>query len=104
MRGGDNAKLGIRVEIKPNRMEVEVWDQGPGLPPCTEESLFEKFTRGDPESAISGLGIGLAICRTIIRLHQGDIHAYNRLEGGASFRFWLPLTQVNPTDMILAES
>jgi two-component system sensor histidine kinase KdpD len=82
----------IRVAAKawPALIEVRIADAGPGLPAGEEERVFEKFHRGRVESAQSGFGLGLAICKTIVEAHGGDIHARNLLEGGAEFRFSLP--------------
>lgn len=67
-----------------------VADNGPGLAQGTEESIFEKFTRGQTESATPGVGLGLAICRAIVEAHGGRIWAENRPNGGACFCFTLP--------------
>jgi two-component system sensor histidine kinase KdpD len=72
-------------------LHVEVSDNGPGLPPGDEEALFEKFTRGERESAKPGVGLGLAICRALVEAHGGTIRAANRQQGGAAFTFALPL-------------
>ena len=71
-------------------IEVAVEDRGPGLPPGREVAVFDKFTRGEPESIVPGIGLGLAICRTIIEAHGGSIRAENRAGGGARFVFTLP--------------
>ena len=55
-----------------------------------EEEIFEKFERGDKESATPGVGLGLAICRAILQAHGGTIRAENRPGGGARFLFELP--------------
>ncbi len=85
---------GSLIEIKARRdgdhVEIEVADNGPGLPPGREESLFEKFTRGREETSVSGIGLGLAIVRAIVTAHGGTIHAENRPEGGARFVIRLP--------------
>ncbi len=70
---------------------VSVTDNGPGLPKGQEEAIFEKFTRGERESATSGVGLGLAICRAIVEAHKGKIWAENNPAGGARFSFTLPL-------------
>jgi two-component system sensor histidine kinase KdpD len=72
-------------------LDIAVTDNGPGLPPGQEETVFEKFTRGERESAKPGVGLGLAICRAIVGAHGGTIRAANRPEGGAAFVFTLPL-------------
>ncbi len=62
-----------------------------GLPPGREQAIFEKFTRGNDESSITGVGLGLTITRAIIGAHGGQIEAHNRASGGACFVFRLPL-------------
>ncbi len=85
------AAIGIRASVKGGQAEIDVWDEGPGLPKGQESDLFEKFVRGRAESSVTGVGLGLAICRAIIDAHGGTITAENRPEGGACFRISLPL-------------
>ncbi len=66
-------------------LRVAVSDNGPGLPYGREEAIFEKFTRGERESATPGVGLGLAICRAIVEAHGGTIHAEAAPGGGACF-------------------
>jgi two-component system sensor histidine kinase KdpD len=61
------------------------------LPVGKEEALFEKFARGHEESAVSGVGLGLAIVRAIVEVHKGTVRAENRREGGARFVVSLPV-------------
>jgi two-component system sensor histidine kinase KdpD len=82
-------------------LEVAVSDDGPGLPPGQEEAVFDKFVRGERESAKPGVGLGLAICRAIVEAHGGTIRAANRPEGGVAFVFTLPLG--TPPDMQLPD-
>jgi two-component system sensor histidine kinase KdpD len=75
-------------------VRVTVDDAGPGLPPGMETRIFEKFTRGEKESATPGIGLGLAICRAIVEAHGGTIGAENRLGDAAQVigaRFWFTL-------------
>ena len=71
-------------------IHVEVRDRGPGLRPGTEARVFEKFFRGAGAPA-GGSGLGLTICRGIVAAHGGTMEAVNRPDGGASFRFTLPI-------------
>ena len=82
----------IAIGAAASGASVEVWvaDNGPGLPAGKEEMIFKKFERGQKESATSGVGLGLAICRAIIEAHGGRIRAENRRDGGARFVFTLP--------------
>ena len=81
----------LSAEVVADRLSVSVADDGPGLPPGGEEAVFQKFTRGERESATPGVGLGLAICRAIVGAHHGEIVARNRPGGGAVFAFTLPL-------------
>ncbi len=66
---------------------VSVLDTGPGIDPATAEQLFDVFAGSGKQG---GLGVGLAICRTIVAAHGGWITAANHEQGGAAFAFTLP--------------
>lgn len=84
-------EIAIGARIRVDWAELAVCDEGSGVPPGREESIFALFERGTQDGAASGTGLGLAICRAIVEAHGGEIHAENRPEGGACFRFTLPL-------------
>jgi two-component system, OmpR family, sensor histidine kinase KdpD len=71
------------------RLVVE--DSGPGLGLEDPEKLFEKFTRARPDGNCGGIGLGLAICRAVASLHDGDIRATASSLGGARFELSLPM-------------
>jgi len=81
----------IGAEVEDTRMHVIVADNGPGLPAGDPARLFQKFQRGQSESAVVGVGLGLAICQAIVTAHGGVIEARERAGGGAHFEFTLPL-------------
>ncbi|EJK3052548.1 sensor histidine kinase [Escherichia coli] len=87
---GAQAEIGIDAHVEGENLQLDVWDNGPGLPPGQEQTIFDKFARGNKESAVPGVGLGLAICRAIVDVHGGTITAFNRPEGGACFRVTLP--------------
>jgi two-component system sensor histidine kinase KdpD len=94
----EGTAIGITASAETDRLTVEVWDEGPGLPVGREQALFEKFARGHAESTVPGVGLGLAICRAIIEAHGGQIRAANRVAGGARFTFTLPLETPPPLE------
>jgi len=83
--------IGVTALVTVAQLNVEVWDEGPGLPPGGEQTVFDKFSRGHVESATPGVGLGLTICRVIIEAHGGQIQGANRASGGTCFTFTLPL-------------
>jgi len=84
--------IGIAAAQDGAFVRVTVDDTGPGLPPGDPARLFDKFQRGNGEGSIVGVGLGLAICKAIVRAHGGDIEARRRPEGGARFEVTLPST------------
>ncbi|MCX5539410.1 DUF4118 domain-containing protein [Paraburkholderia sp. CNPSo 3076] len=89
-------------------VRVEVQDGGPGLPAGMETRVFDKFTRGEKESALPGIGLGLAICRAIVEAHGGRIGASNRTDMngnvlGACFWFMLPADETPPAETEVPE-
>jgi two-component system, OmpR family, sensor histidine kinase KdpD len=88
-----DSEIWIRAHLQSRQVEISIEDNGPGLPTPDPEIMFEKFQRGVPEGSVRGIGLGLAICRTILALHKGRIWAENRAPRGAAFRFTIPLVQ-----------
>jgi len=82
----------LRAQQRDDEVVVTVEDYGDGLSDRDVERVFDKFHRGSIESG-SGLGLGLAICRSIVRLHGGRAWAERVSGGGTAFHFSLPLEQ-----------
>jgi two-component system sensor histidine kinase KdpD len=93
----DGTRVEISASVVSDALEVAVRDYGPGFPPGEEARVFEKFHQARPESAQSGFGLGLAICKAIVEAHGGTIEARNAPGGGAEFRFALPLPATEAT-------
>jgi two-component system, OmpR family, sensor histidine kinase KdpD len=88
---GTRVRVAAVAEVEVVRVYVD--DDGPGLPPGESARLFDKFHRGTEESAVAGVGLGLAISRAIIRAHGGSIEAQQRPGGGARFDLTLPTVE-----------
>lgn len=90
-----SAPLEIQVQVVDPDIMVSIADHGPGIPTDDLERIFDKFYRVSGAkrraTSIMGTGLGLAVCRGLVEAHGGRIWAENRPEGGAVFRFTLPL-------------
>lgn len=87
--GGEPVDLSVHVY--PDALLIEVSDNGPGIPPDALPHIFERFYKADKARGRSeGSGLGLAIAWENARLHDGELSARNRPEGGAVFTFRLP--------------
>jgi len=73
---------------------VELTDEGPGVAPEKLEHIFERFMQISPRSEPGGgAGLGLAICKSIVELHRGEIAARNRTDRcGLVIGFTLPVS------------
>lgn len=85
-RSGDGA-LWVTSRIADGEIEVCVDDNGPGIPADEAEKIFGAFYTTKP----SGLGMGLAICSSVVRAHGGSLHAETSPCGGGRIRFNIPL-------------
>ncbi len=89
----DGADLRVRVQPKARGVLLEVQDHGIGLPPEAADRIFEPFSRAPnaEQLQITGMGLGLFICRNIVEQHQGRIWARSAGEGtGTLMSIWLP--------------
>lgn len=99
---GRHTPAGSEVEVKAIKsggfIRFEVSDNGPGLPPGEEEKVFEKFHKARAEASTGGFGLGLAICRGILKAHNSQIWARNNSKGGTEFVFELKIDPVAKVD------
>jgi signal transduction histidine kinase len=89
-RGGE-----VRVSLRErgSHAEIRIRDNGSGIAPAALESIFEPFAQGEQDGARSGggLGLGLALVKTLVTLHGGNVRASSQGKGqGAEFTVSLP--------------
>lgn len=80
-RYGDQAVLVFEVE-----------DNGPGIPPDQQQTLFQPFFRANNVNAeVSGVGLGLTVVKAAVEAHQGRVYCESTAGQGSLFGFWVPL-------------
>ena len=89
----EGGKVGIGMAFTDAGFEVAITDQGPGIPPETQERVFERFYRADAGRARSegGTGLGLSIARNTLRSHGGDVYLWSQVGLGSTFTLFFPL-------------
>ncbi|MBO5340002.1 MAG: DUF4118 domain-containing protein [Oscillospiraceae bacterium] len=90
---GDLEHIELSLYQEENHAVVTVSDRGRGIPPQTLEDINQgkELPLSGDSDASRGMGIGLSACRSIISAHSGSFSAENRPDGGALFRFELPM-------------
>jgi signal transduction histidine kinase len=86
-------EVSVTTDLSGASAEIRVSDTGPGMAVGDLKNVFDPFFTTKPQ----GMGIGLAIVRTIVEAHQGQISAENRLSGGALFTIRLPIARTRST-------
>ncbi len=86
------ANIGVKARRVDAEVEIDVIDDGPGIPEQQLEHIFERFSRGDAGETqrVGGTGLGLAISKSLIELHGGTIGAESTPGEGSTFRIRLP--------------
>ena len=69
---------------------ISVRDFGKGIPPTDQTKIFDRFERATPVNEVSGLGLGLYICRQIVEAHRGKIELSSEVGKGSLFKVILP--------------
>ena len=87
LQAGAN-RIAFRSRCRDERLDVEIRDNGPGLPPRAQENLFRPFAGS---ARPGGSGLGLAIAREIMRAHGGDVTLVHTGGDGTVFRLVLPV-------------
>ena len=91
----EGGRVRVRARVNSNRLEIVVEDNGPGIAPDDFSRLFEPFFTTKPPGV--GTGLGLAVSRGIVEVHQGTLMAENIPGGGARFTLALPTPETVAT-------
>jgi PAS domain S-box-containing protein len=88
----DGGRVELRIAPRERMVRFSVSDEGLGIPPAEQRRIFDKFYRLDPDMTrgVGGTGLGLYICRELIRRMDGRIWVDSREGGGSTFAFELP--------------
>jgi PAS domain S-box-containing protein len=86
-------EINISASVRGNFVQINVNDQGPGIPPTEHKRVFKAFRRGVnvENSAVQGAGLGLAICKGLVEAHGGRIWIKKKNSPGATISFTIPL-------------
>ncbi|MBF0097011.1 MAG: PAS domain S-box protein [Magnetococcales bacterium] len=89
-QGSVTIRMGL---LAPQGCWIEVQDTGIGIDPQMQEAIFQPFTQAEMSTSrrFGGTGLGLTICRKLIRQMGGEITVQSTVGEGSLFRFWLPL-------------
>lgn len=92
----DGGRIEIEIQQRANSVRVAIRDEGIGIPQGEQQRIFGKFYRVDPQLSrgVGGTGLGLYICRELVRRMAGRISVDSREGEGATFFVDLPLAQV----------
>ena len=93
----EGSSINLIVEKQENQMAVHIKDNGPGIADSLKPYVFDMFFKGESKIADSrrSLGLGLALCKSIIEAHSGVIYLKDHMPHGCDFTFTLPLNEVN---------
>jgi two-component system sensor histidine kinase KdpD len=100
----EGTKIVLSAAVRGDRLQVNVSDLGPGIPPAEQKRVFQAFRRGIREENGSGkgAGLGLAICKGLVEAHGGRIWIKKQTTSGATISFTIPILQpdnlVNPSE------
>ena len=87
----EGTPIAVSVVVDDRRVAVEVRNAGGGIGEEDREAIFERFRRAD-ETGAPGTGLGLYVCRGLVRAHGGELEVGDPPEeGGTRFTFWLPV-------------
>lgn len=102
----NEGKITIRAEVKKKQAFIHIEDTGIGIDEVTQKRIFHPYEQGDSSITAmgGGIGLGLSICRQLVKLHGGSLKVASIVGQGSVFTFTLPLSnQVDEGEPVLSE-
>ncbi len=101
----DNGLIVVKLREKESTIELAVEDNGIGIPQEEHKAIFERFSQvdGGTTRRFEGTGIGLALVKEIVTLHQGTIHLESEVNQGSTFTITLPRGTATVSNMVTIE-
>ena len=101
----EKGQVWVRLDANDDRVELEVEDNGIGIPRDQLERIFDRFTQveGSATRRYEGSGIGLALVKEIVRLHEGMIAVESEVGHGSTFTITLPRGRASPEELVTVE-
>jgi signal transduction histidine kinase len=89
----ERGEVVVRLAREGSRVRVDVRDTGPGIPPESQQRVFEMFERLETaqEPRVAGVGLGLYIVKSLVQMMGGTITLSSELGRGSCFTVWLPI-------------
>ncbi len=92
-------EINISAIVRGSFVQINVSDQGPGIPPAEHKKVFKAFQRGArmENSSAQGAGLGLAICKGLVEAHGGRIWIKKKSTQGTTISFTIPIVPLHTT-------
>jgi len=90
-------EIGISASVRGDFVQINISDQGPGIPPAEHKGVFKAFQRGVnvENSSAKGAGLGLAICKGLVEAHGVRIWIKKKTTSGTTISFTIPIVPLN---------
>jgi PAS domain S-box-containing protein len=93
----EGGKITLRAKVEGNYLEVDIEDTGHGIPASRQGELFKPYSRlYNDKERLSGLGVGLALCKYLVEIHGGKIWVKSAIGKGSTFSFTIPIAENYP--------
>ncbi len=86
----EDSQIELMLQYQSEATIFQVKDQGMGIPPEDQEKIFDPFYRAKNVESIGGTGLGLAVVKTCVELHQGRIYLESKIRQGTTFVVEIP--------------